>query len=161
MWNLILRWSWLYFVSKDIFCFHFVINAIILNANFGYWFIVYDSNPYNVFKSIYCFWKSSASKGFHNSSSKRYNNIKHTFVGSFLIRYLFFPSSSFRSFRENEKDNLGISNRKIIFGPLHTYKIGRLFNSIYHSIPWSAIICTRDRVDKMAAKSWHSERGRY
>lgn len=43
------------FVSKDIFCFHFVINAIILNANFGYWFIVYDSNPYNVFKSIYCF----------------------------------------------------------------------------------------------------------
>lgn len=83
------------------------------------------------------------------------------FVGSFLIRYLFFPSSSFRSFRENEKDNLGISNRKIIFGPLHTNKIGRLFNSIYHSIPWSAIICTRDRVDKMAAKSWHSERGRY
>lgn len=161
MWNLILRWSWLYFVSKDIFGFHFVINAIILNANFGYWFIVYDSNPYNVFKSIHCFWKSSASKGFHNSSSKRYNNIKHTFVGSFLIRYLFFPSSSFRSFRENEKDNLGISNRKIIFGPLHTNKIGRLFNSIYHSIPWSAIICTRDRVDKMAAKSWHSERGRY
>lgn len=161
MWNLILRWSWLYFVSKDIFCFHFVINAIILKANFGYWFIVYDSNPYNVFKSIYCFWKSSASKGFHNSSSKRYNNIKHTFVGSFLIRYLFFPSSSFRSFRENEKDNLGISNRKIIFGPLHTNKIGRLFNSIYHSIPRSAIICTRDRVDKMAAKSWHSECGRY
>lgn len=112
-------------------------------------------NPFIVF------WKSSASKGFHNSLSKRYNYIKHTICRVFSHSILIFPSSSFRSFRENEKDNLGISNRKIIFGPLHTNKIGRLFNSIYHSIPWSAIICTRDRVDKMAAKSWHSERGRY
>lgn len=87
------------------------------------------------------------------------NHCIHTYIRR-LIHYstvlnivCFSPSKLLFGFALIQNDSNGVSNWKIIFGPLHTNKIGRLFNSIYHSIPWSAIICTRDQVDKTENES--------
>ena len=83
------------------------------------------------------------------SSEPLYTNIRRLINYSTMLNIVCFsPSKLLFGFALIQNDSKGVSNWKIIFGPLHTNKIGRLFNSIYHSIPWSAIICTRDQVDK-------------